>query len=244
MKDEIARVLKKHSHTIDNESELKIRLLVDFLDGRKKDENIDCILEWLDEKRKNNPAKVEMVNIDNLDEWHVDKETGIISHDSGGFFQIIGVKVSDTNDREVKSWCQPMIQQKECGILGIICREINGVMHYLLQAKFEPGNIGGVQLSPTLQATESNLLRFHKGKKPIFSEYFEKSGMGRVLVNVISIEDGGRFYLKTNRSMIVLVDENIKLPENFIWVNAYQLKQLLKLDNVVNSLVREIIGGL
>ena len=68
--------------------------------------------------------------------------------------------------------------------------------------------------------------------------------MGRVLVNVISIEDGGRFYLKTNRSMIVLVDENIKLPENFIWVNAYQLKQLLKLDNVVNSLVREIIGGL
>ena len=57
---------------------------------------------------------------------------------------MIGVKVSNTFDREVgkKGWTQPMIGKNPGGILGILMKRINGVPHYLLQAKAEPGNIG------------------------------------------------------------------------------------------------------
>ena len=46
--------------------------------------------------------------------------------------------------------------------------------------------------------------------------------------------------------MIVEVpeDEEIKVPEEYIWVTLAQLKKLLKLENVVNVHVRGIISCL
>lgn len=40
---------------------------------------------------------------------------------------------------------QPIIIQPEIGYLGIICREINGVLHFLMQAKIESGNVNCVK---------------------------------------------------------------------------------------------------
>ena len=34
------------------------------------------------------------------------------------------------------------------------------------------------------------------------------------------------------------------IPENFVWLNMYQLKELLKLDNIMNSHLRSIISYL
>ena len=58
--------------------------------------------------------------------------------------------------------------QNENGILGIIRKKFNKEYRYLLQAKLEPGNINKLQLSPTVQATESNYKRVHGGKKQKF----------------------------------------------------------------------------
>jgi len=118
------------------------------------------------------------------------------------------------------------------------------VRHYLLYAKYEPGNIHKIQLSPTLQATESNLTQVHGGKKPRFAEYFEEGGKGKVIVSVVSADDGGRFYLKTNRNMIVEIpeDELIEVPEEYRWVTLAQLKKLLNVENLVNVHVRGIIS--
>ena len=38
----------------------------------------------------------------------------------------------------------------------------------------KPGNINNIQLSPTVQATKSNYLRAHGGKKTKFIDYFIK----------------------------------------------------------------------
>ena len=102
-----------------------------------------------------------------------------------------------------------------------IKKKINGVYHYLLNAKAEPGNIDKLQMSSTLQATHSNLKRVHKGKKPLFSVYFENEGRSKIIYSKDQTEDGGRFYLKANRNMLVDVpeDEIIKVPDDFIWVN-------------------------
>ena len=161
---------------------------------------------------------------------------------------MIGVKVSNTFDREVgkKGWTQPMIAKNPGGILGILMKKINGVPHYLLQAKAEPGNIGKLQLSPTLQATTSNLLKAHGGKRPLFAEYFDESNNPKIIYAKWQSEDGGRFHLKSNYNMIVEVneDEELVIPDYFIWVTLFQIKQLLKIENFVGPHIRGIISYL
>ena len=220
-------------------------MIENLIDINKADSDIAHILNWLEEKRKNCSIKTEEIGINDLDKWKVHPETGIVSHDTGRFFSLIGVRVSGALNREVSSWTQPMMKQQETGILGLLSKKINGIRHYLLYAKYEPGNTFKIQLSPTLEATDSNLRLFHGGKKPKFAEYFENGGKGKIITSVVSVEDGGRFYLKTNRNMVVEIpeEENVNVPEEYIWVTSAQLRNLLKLDNAVNSLVRSIIGS-
>jgi len=115
-----------------------------------------------------------------------------------------------------------------------------------LQAKAEPGNIGKLQLSPTLQATTSNLLKAHGGTKPLFAEYFDEPKNAKIIYAKWQSEDGGRFHLKSNYNMIVEVDENedIDMPDSFIWVTLFQIKQLLKIENFVGPHIRGIISYL
>ncbi len=240
LKEEIKNILSPKSNSSDIDEAIE-----NLIDLSKADSEISHILSWLEEKRKNCAIQAEEVGINGLDKWKVDPKTGIVSHDSGKFFSLIGVKVNGAMNREVSSWTQPMMKQQECGILGLLTKKINGIRHYLLYAKYEPGNTHKIQLSPTLQATESNLNLVHGGKKPRFAEYFENGGKGKVHTSVVSVEDGGRFYLKTNRNMIIEVPENepLDLTDEYIWVSSAQLKKLLKVDNAVNSLVRSILGS-
>lgn len=231
---------------VDDEIRYAASQLTDLIAAKESNSDIDGILKWLEEKRKNSPILVSEIAINELEKWAVDPKTGNISHESGKFYSIIGVKVHGAKEREVAAWTQPVIKQNECGILGILTKKIKGIRHYLLQAKFEPGNMHLLQLSPTLQATASNLKQAHQGKKPLLAEYFENLDKVRVLTSVESVEDGGRFFLKSNQNMIVEVseEEQINVPDNFIWVNLYQLKKLMKKDLVANSLTRSVLGSI
>jgi oxidase EvaA len=100
-----------------------------------------------------------------LQKWYFDKDKGALRHESGRFFSIEGIKVQ-TNWGKINEWEQPIINQPEVGYLGIITKEFDGVLYFLLQAKVEPGNVNNVQLSPTLQATRSNYSQVHSGRKP------------------------------------------------------------------------------
>ena len=102
-----------------------------------------------------------------MSKWKLDSKK--ISHKSGKFFSICGVKI-ETNWGGV--WSQPIIHQPEIGILGIISKKLIIKYIFLLQAKIEPGNINKVQLSPTLQATKSNYTKVHGGKSPNYLNYF------------------------------------------------------------------------
>ena len=66
-----------------------------------------------------------------------------------------------------------------------------------------------------------------------------------MLVSVEQVEDPSRFYHKTNRCMIVEVDENeeVDVPDDFIWLTLPQVKKFLKIDNIVNALARCVLGS-
>lgn len=245
-KQEIVEFLKNKGHTISPETEGVINQLNEMLIAEDNDD-ISHVLAWLEEKRRTTNLKVTQIPVKEIDRWNIHEETGDISHDSGRFFQIVGVKTEGALDREVLSWSQPIMKQEECGMLGIICQEKEGVRHYLLWAKYEPGSPVKHQLSPGIQATLSNLDRVHGGKKPMFAEYFEEgSTKSKVIFSVEHVEDPGRFYLKTNRCVLVEVPphEHVEITDDFIWVTLPQVKKLLKLDKVVNSFARAIFGNL
>ena len=44
--------------------------------------------------------------------------------------------------------------------------------------------------------------------------------------------------------MLVETNDEIEIPDNFIWLNMYQLKELLKLDNIMNPHLKSIISYL
>lgn len=245
MKKELLEFIKNKGHNITEVVENSVLELSEIIEA-ENNSDIEHVLEWLKEKRASYSTKVEEVGIKDLDGWQTNPDTGNISHNTGKFFSIIGIKVGGAEDREVVSWTQPIIKQNECGILGILRQKINGVMHYLLFAKSEPGSIINPQLSPTLQATDSNLKLAHGGKKPLFAEYFENGGKGTTIVSVVQVEDPSRFYLKTNRCMIIEMPENekISVPESFIWLTLPQIKKLLKVDNAINALARAVFGSM
>ncbi len=246
--DEIKEILEKNGYDLDSDTILRVQTMLESIRDDNQINKLDYVIDWFNKKREESDMIVEEIGINELDKWNVDPNSGNIKHESGGFFEVIGVKASNTFDREVgkKGWTQPMIAKNPGGILGIIMKRINDIPHYLLQAKAEPGNIGKLQLSPTLQATTSNLLKAHGGARPLFAEYFDDENNPKIIYAKWQSEDGGRFHLKSNYNMIVEVkeDEELKIPDSFIWVTLYQIKQLMKIENFVGPHVRGIISYL
>lgn len=206
----------------------------------------DELRAWIDGIRAESTIELERKPISQLRQWVVDEDTGEIYHESGEFFRIVGAEVKNTA-REVGGWDQPFVYQREMGILGILRTEFNGVQHYLLHAKAEPGNTLMYQLSPTLQATYSNLKTAHGGRVPRFSEFFmTEHEHADVLYSQWLAEDGGRFFQKSNLNMLVEVAaENVpSFPDEYRWFTLSQIKALLREDNYINPHVRGILSHL
>ena len=205
--------------------------------------SMDEILSWLRQRNREVGVVVEQVPFNQLEGWQFNTDTGDLCHNSGKFFSICGIDVY-ANTGKISQWTQPIINQPEVGYLGIICKEIDGVLYFLLQAKIEPGNVNCVQLSPTIQATRSNYTQVHGGKLPAYLEYFQNVRPEQIIIDQLQSEQGGRFLRKRNRNIIIKVDENLDVGQDFRWLTLGQIKCLIGMDNVVNMDTRTVISGL
>ncbi|MFC8850057.1 MULTISPECIES: NDP-hexose 2,3-dehydratase family protein [unclassified Micromonospora] len=198
---------------------------------------------WLAERARTNRFRVDRIPFRDLDAWSFDERTGNLGHRSGRFFSVEGLHV--TTDGPAGEWHQPIIRQPEVGILGILAKEFDGVLHLLMQAKMEPGNPNLMQLSPTVQATRSNYSRVHQGSDVRYIEYFTRDlGRGRVLADALQSEHGSWFYHKSNRNMVVEVTDDVPAHEDFCWLTLGQIAELLHRDNVVNMDSRTVLACL
>lgn len=201
------------------------------------------VLDWIREQNRKIEVNIRQISFKEMEPmWQFDAE-GNLRHATGKFFSIEGIRVR-TNYGNVAEWEQPIINQPEIGYLGIITKEIDGVLYFLLQAKVEPGNVNNVQLSPTLQATKSNYSQVHKGNKPLYLEYFQNAKPEQILLDQLQSEQGARFLRKRNRNIIIKVEEEIPVYDNFIWVTLGQIKALASMDNIVNMDTRTVISGI
>lgn len=205
----------------------------------KPQNTTDAILSWIEEK--NNDLKVTIVKnkLSDSPDWFYDEERGEIRNRKNSFFQVRGLK--HYKDGELMTE-QPILIQDEIGYLGIICKEINGVLHLLMQAKIEPGNVNKIQISPTIQATKSNFLQKHGGRRPAYLDFFLNTDRHTVIFDQIQSEQSSRFLGKRNRNIMIMVDDDVEVLPSHMWMTMGQLKQLLKIDNLVNMDTRTVLG--
>lgn len=222
------------------------QIMLKILDSwRRTDGNVNSteeLLEWIQDLNKNTKVEIHETGISEDSFWFYDDYKGEILNRKRSFFSIIGMRYF-VNEEFVAE--QPVIMQTEIGYLGIIVKEVDGVLNFLMQAKIEPGNVNCVQISPTIQATKSNFTRAHGGRMPYYFEYFEKAEQnGRIIYDQIQSEQGSRFYGKRNRNIILMIDKDIELYPNYRWMTLGQIKELMKVDNLVNMDTRTVLSGI
>lgn len=203
----------------------------------------DGIRGWLDARRQVHRFNIRQVPLAALVSWRFASESGNLIHESGRFFSVEGLRVTTTYP-EISVYHQPIINQPEIGILGILAKRFDGILYFLLQAKMEPGNINLVQLSPTVQATRSNYTRVHGGSRVRYLEHFVDRARGRVLVDQLQSEQGSFFLRKRNRNMIVETTEEVPVHDDFCWLTLGQLKRMLREDNLVNMDTRTVLSAI
>lgn len=170
---------------------------------------------------------------------------GILRHRSGEFFAIAGIE-SSAREPALNNWQQPIILQPQIALNGFLLRKRGEHPEILFQGRVEPGNIGGMQLAPTVQSTVGNYTRVHNGRPTNFVEWFLNADKGQAVLDMLQSEEACRYYGKYNRNIVVDIGENTPedIPQNFRWNNIEVIRALACADNAINTDARSVLASM
>jgi oxidase EvaA len=205
---------------------------------------INSVIKWKNKLQKKVKTISKIINLKDCDGWFLDKNFNL-SHKSGQFFKVKGVKISGAKNREVGSWTQPILTQKHGGVLAFISRQTKKFgTEFLVEAKLEPGDDSILRISPSFQATQSNMNRAHGGRLPKFYDIIMRRKGAELVYYTIHNEEGARFWKKSNWNVIVKLknpnDPRVK-GENYMWLSLKQIKKLGLRDSCINPFVKTIL---
>lgn len=199
------------------------------------------VFDWLAERRSASGLQIQRIAFRDCERWHW--QDGALRHQSGRFFSIVGTVVR-SGPPHLAGWIQPLIDQPEVGLLGLVVRRDERGWQWLMQAKTEPGNAGGTQLAPTVQATQSNYLCVHGGRPTCMLECFMNGrGTRRTITDIEQSEQGDRFLGKYNRNVVVEVAAEFSAPASpsWRWCSAEELRRALWADYSLNTDARSVL---
>ena len=223
--------------------------LLDFINEMIKfshleNTDINSVLNWVKQRQKKVKTKSKVINLNKCNDWFFDKNSNL-HHKSHQFFKVMAVETKGASGREVKSWSQPVLTQKHGGVLAFISRQTKRYgTQFLIDAKIEPGDDSIIKISPSFQATQSNMNKAHGGKRPNFYDIVIENKGAELVYYTIHNEEGARFWKKSNWNVIVKLinpyDKRIK-GKNYKWVSLKQLKKLALRNRCVNPFVKTIL---
>ncbi|MFI6765218.1 NDP-hexose 2,3-dehydratase family protein [Streptomyces sp. NPDC050355] len=172
--------------------------------GKTSMQVIDTVRELRSEclrRRHSLTARVLPVPLADLRSWSM-TEDGALTHETGRFFRVVGAR--DLSDPK-QPLEQPLIEQREVGMLCLFVTQFDGEFHGLITFKFEPGTPDGIEVAPTVQATRSNYEAAHGGTRVPAAE-IALSEEACTLADAVQREQESWFLGKVNRNRIILLD--------------------------------------
>ncbi|WP_303316572.1 NDP-hexose 2,3-dehydratase family protein [Flavivirga abyssicola] len=226
-----------------NRNSIGFKLLTSALVHDKSLFSFNQIIYWITAQKVNYELSIKEKSLMNLKDWNVSEN--IIEHKENRFFKVIGVNV-EIGNREVTSWHQPLVEPCDEGICAFIIKEIDGVIHFLVQAKLEAGNFDILEIAPTVQCSTVYSENENEQNKIPFLKDVLKAELENVVFDTLQSEEGGRFYKEQNRNIIIKMDDSFpnEVPENFTWLTLNQLKKFIVFNNYVNIQARSLISAL
>jgi oxidase EvaA len=218
-------------------------LLLSMLERDRHLHNIEQVISWITRKKALYDLEVERIPLREVKKWIIDKEE--IYHEDRKYFSVIGVNV-EIGNREVQSWDQPLIRASQEGIIAFIIKKINGVFHFLVQAKLEAGNFDIVELAPTVQCLTGNYRQGYNEYDVKFLEEVLTARPGQIWYDTHQSEEGGRFFQEQNRNMIIEAADDfpMEIPDDYMWITLNQMKTFIRFNNYLNIAARSLIAAI
>ena len=219
-------------------------LLLSELDTKNALNSVEDIISWITRLKAFAELEVAQVPLNSIQHWSRDEMS--LHHDQNKYFSVIGVK-AEIGNREVASWTQPLVKSAQEGIIAFIIKKINGVYHFLVQAKMESGNFDIIELAPSVQCLTGNYRKGQNEYEVAFIDYVLAPEKHHAIVrySTFQSEEGGRFYKEQNKNMIVEVGDDFptELPEKYNWMTLNQIKTFIKFNNYLNIQSRSLLSA-
>lgn len=193
--------------------------------------------EFLTATIKQSEFELNEIKISDQQEWHL--QDGAISHTSGGFFHVNGLKNRANNEENL------VLYQPQSALTGLALCKANRNVYVLLQARIEPGNSGIGQYGPTIQSTPANYRKMHGGKQTSYLELFSThNSRVRPIANNMQVDLGKRYFQKSKSHIYIEVQDLIETEQNMIWVTLPIIAKALDQDNLLNADLRSLLSVL
>jgi oxidase EvaA len=217
-------------------------MLVSALSNISSLNSFDDIIAWFTELKCKYEMHIRVISLKKMRDWIIaDTE---IYHKDRKFFSILPASIEISN-REVSNWMQPLVAPAQEGLIAFIVKKIDGIYHFLIQAKVESGNFDTLEMAPTVQCLTGNYKTTPTNALP-YLDYVLNVSEAQIKLDVMQSEEGGRFYKEQNRNLIVVADENFNeiLHPNYAWFTLNQLHTFLHFNNYLNIQARSLLSAI
>ena len=217
-------------------------MLVSALSNISSLNSFDDIIAWFTDLKCKYEMHIRVISLKKMRDWIItDTE---IYHKDRKFFSILPANIEISN-REVSNWMQPLVAPAQEGLIAFIVKKIDGIYHFLIQAKVESGNFDTLEMAPTVQCLTGNYKTTPTNALP-YLDYVLNVSAAQIKLDVMQSEEGGRFYKEQNRNLIVVADENFNetLHPNYAWLTLHQLHTFLHFNNYLNIQARSLLSAI
>jgi len=223
---------------VNNSNSFEYNLLRSTISSEYSLHSFTEILNWFTALKSQYELKIQPISLFKIKDWVISENS--IHHINNKYFQIIPTAIEISN-REVSKWSQPLIQPMQNGICAFIIKEINGIYHFLVQAKLECGNFDILEMAPTVQCITDSYEYSHEVP---FLDCILNVSQEQIKHDSLQSEEGGRFFREQNRNLLIVVNDDfqIEVPDNFIWITISQLSVFLKFNNFLNIQARSLFS--
>jgi oxidase EvaA len=173
-------------------------LLESTLAGTNGCQPMDAVLSWLTESRASAAIDSQPCGLDAIRGWEWDAFE--LRRLDGRYFKVCAVGV-ESDAREIATWTQPMIQPVDAGVSAFVTKRIDGRLHFLVQARMEPGVWNLIELGPTVQYLPGTPL--DDAERPFMLHEVLDGTAGVTRHRSTQCEEGGRFYRYVTENIVV-----------------------------------------